>query len=191
MYIYIYSLLNHVRYRAPACRAAMLLIGPVITYAEAEQLALEDAAQHRRLYANACRRYNKNTPCMQLAGPLPLIYYYRFGFQWHSGVTRNRAPNKNNKFSHFRNTIHNNKHGCWVYNTYFRTDGDNDDTNRPAADHEASIVSRSSILVRPRVLTRLVGEQTRPCAYELPDECSLAPYKSLSCGLVFYYFQTY
>jgi len=118
------SVLNHIRYRSHECRKALLWSGPIISAEEAEELASLEAAANRKLYACARKRYYKTNPCIQLSGPLPLIYYYRFGHKSHN-MTRNRGPNKNNKFSHFRSTIHNNKHGNWVFRSFF---GDGDTT---------------------------------------------------------------
>jgi len=117
-------LLNHLRYRAPACRTVVLMIGPIMSPEEAVCAAQKQASYNRNLYANAKKRYHKDKPCTQLCGPLPLMFYYRFGFQWHKNGTRNRPPNNNHKFSYFRNKIHNNKHVNWVFDTYFYNQGD-------------------------------------------------------------------
>jgi len=71
--------LNHLRYRSQACRMATILQDPVMTSEEVDQVAKEEAPKNKLLYANAKKRYHKDSPCVQLPGPLPLVYFYRFG----------------------------------------------------------------------------------------------------------------
>ena len=162
-------LLNHLRYRAPACRTVLLMKGPIISREEADIAARGEAAQNRKLYANAKKRYHKDKPCVQLLGPLPLLYYYRFGFQWHNG-TRNRPPNKNNKYSHFRCKIQNNKHGNWVFDTYFRNQGDEDLGIRAEQREHDGVGTPSTADQRSRdaVMAGLAARRGSPCGANSP-----------------------
>jgi len=156
-------ILNHLRYRSHACRAALLLRGPVLTISEADELSLSLREANRKLHANARRRHHKDAPSYRLEGPLPLLYYMRFGTIWHSDMKRSRPPNKNNKYSSCRKHIQNNKHGNWVYSMYF---GDKADTHISSPGgvftNEHKLVPHVPLPVANAIKRRLRGKQARP-----------------------------
>ena len=65
-------IMNHIRYRAPACRMVLLLRGPVMSLKEAEAVIDSQKAHNRKLYALGKRRYHKDLPAMRAYGPFPL-----------------------------------------------------------------------------------------------------------------------
>ena len=134
-------------------------------------MAQLEAKHHRNLYACAKKRYFKNNPCIKLHGPHPLIYYYRFGFQSHN-IKRASRVCKNNKFSHFRNTTHNNTHANWVYKTYFSTQEQDDLLQEEVSNTTNRSIPRQIILaVHDDIIThRIHGKRPKPFASRDPTK---------------------
>ena len=61
-------------------------------------------------------KHGKHT---RLAGPLPLLYYLRFGQIWHHSRRAREAATFSSKYANKRTHAHNNKHGNAVYEMHF------------------------------------------------------------------------
>jgi len=155
-------ILNHVRYRAHACRAALLLMGPVLTREQAEEYAQEEAKSNRKLYANALKRYHKHSMHVKLQGPLPLLYYLRFGQTWHSGNRARGPATFTSKFANIRKYAHNNKHGNAVYEKYFGTPGARNNCEIKVMPH----VPSCSYPTNKSITHRITYKQPPPVAWD-------------------------
>ena len=113
------SVLNHLRYRAHACRLAILASGPVLSLEESKAMAETQKPLNAKVAHKGKKRGFKPEPAFRMPGPRNLLYFLRFGTIWHSSMKRSRVANKSHCNSVSQSGTVRNTYGVSIFNTYF------------------------------------------------------------------------